>query len=172
MASAAAGALRTAAIVVALVAALSFMPSSHGHQKKPARPLCSNCTALCNSNCSTVVAAECSAYCDLGPSNDCLRCRSQVQQGCQTCCSANGNGTTTSDAATSCCGNGCVGDCATCGCDCTAIVDRGCEFPCRPYYPYNIQACWGCSSNAGQQCFTACNATCYDNCVEKKDKGC
>ena len=145
-----------AAATVAVFALLAM--SSHGHPKTG--PLCRDCSSQCDTNCSAIVAANCSSYCN--PPPGCDGCKTLVLQMCQDCCNSNGTSTL------SCCKNDCIGDCGTCGCtSCDIAVQNSCMFACKP----NYSACYACTNAVRQQCLTSCNSDCNDNCV-KKEKDC
>ncbi|PVH34447.1 hypothetical protein PAHAL_8G219900 [Panicum hallii] len=128
---------------------------SQGHPRN--KPLCSDCSSLCNTNCTAMVNANCSNECSFQFS--CQQCQSQVRQACcQDFCSRS-DGTSSY----SCCPNNCVdGDCSTCTCDnCNAAIQNSCTSACSDRY------CRACQSGVAQQCMSSCLSDCNDHCVKK-----
>jgi hypothetical protein len=148
----------TAAALRAVAAVAVFamlVMSCRGHPKTG--PLCSDCASLCYTNCSAVAAAECGSDCNTPPG--CDGCKTTVVQYCQDCCNSNGTSTY------SCCDNGCIGDCGTCGCTSCDVVLIKCRSACNP----NYSGCQACSDAVRHQCETSCNTACNENCVKKEN---
>ena len=142
-----------ATVVIAIFAVLVM--SSLGHPRN--KPLCSDCSSLCNTNCAAMVMANCSNECNYQFS--CQQCQSQVRQACckNFCSSSDGT------SSYSCCPNNCVdGDCSTCNCDnCNAAIQNSCISACSDRY------CRACQFGISQQCMSSCLTDCNDHCVKK-----
>ena len=140
-----------AAAALAVFAVLVM--SSQGLPRK--KPLCSDCSSLCNTSCTAIAAANCSSYCSTFPWE---QCKSQVLQACcQSVCSSS-----TGTSNISCCPSDCMGgDCQTCSCDnCNTAVQNVCSDA------SNLR-CQSSQNGIGQDCLSPCISDCNDHCTKK-----
>ncbi|CAL4992177.1 unnamed protein product [Urochloa decumbens] len=146
MALGAAGLRAAAAIAVFTV----LVMSSQGHPRT--KPLCSDCSSLCNTNCTAEIAEKCINECSF--QGACDQCESQVLQSCcQNFCSSS-DGTSSF----SCCPNGTSSVTCNCG-NCNSAAQSSCTSPCSEL------SCMSCQFGIGQQCRDSCMSACKENCV-------
>lgn len=135
----------------------------------------SECTSSCASNCSTSCSGACSGGCSTSCTGSCSGgCSTTCTGGCSTTCTTSCTGTAKGQCGTctkSCmqtCGYGCKN---TCSGECDTTCDNSCGGMCQSncshvgYGSYSCSICSGtCSRTCGTSCALNCSGTCTSTC--------
>lgn len=125
---------------------------------------CTDCSAVCTSNCST----ECTSSCTGGCSTSCTgECGNSCTGGCSSGCSGSCSGSCGSGCSGSCsgscgseCATGCTGNCGgSCATSCSTLCGGGCRYSCGGTCNESCAGTCNRLNNSG-----GCSGTCYGSC--------